>query len=48
LAETVLLGNVSYRAGQKRLEWDAEKLTATNCPEAAQYLRREYREGWTL
>lgn len=48
LAETVLLGNVAYRAGQTRLEWDAEKLVATNCPDAAQYVRPEYRKGWTL
>jgi hypothetical protein len=47
LAEAVLLGNVSYRSGQ-RLEWDADRLVATNCPDAAQYLRREYRSGWTL
>lgn len=48
LAETVLLGNVSYRTGGKRLEWDAENLRATNCPEAEQFVRREYRDGWTL
>jgi predicted dehydrogenase len=48
LAEAVLLGNVSYRAGRKRLEWDAEALRATNCPEADAFIRREYREGWTL
>lgn len=48
LAEAVLLGNVSYRAGQQRIEWDADKLEATNCPAAAEFLRREYRQGWTL
>jgi hypothetical protein len=47
LSEAVLLGNVAYRAG-KKLEWDAKNLKAVNCPEADQYLRREYREGWTL
>jgi len=47
LTETVLLGNVSYRVGSK-LEWDAENLKATNCPEADKLLRRVYREGWTL
>jgi predicted dehydrogenase len=47
LTETILLGTVAYRAGQK-LEWDAENLKITNCPEANQYLRREYRQGWTL
>jgi len=47
LTETVLLGTVAYRAGQK-LEWDAENLKVTNFPEANQYIRRAYREGWTL
>jgi len=45
LTETVLLGNVAYRTGRK-LEWDAENLRATNCPEAEALIRRPYREGW--
>jgi predicted dehydrogenase len=48
LTEAVLLGNVSYRAGKQRLEWDAGRLQAANCPDAAAYVRREYREGWEL
>jgi hypothetical protein len=47
LAETVLLGNVAIRVG-KKLEWDGPGLKVTNCPEAAQYIKREYRKGWTL
>ncbi len=47
LTETVLLGNVAYRTGEK-LAWDAAELRATNCPEADRYIRREYRRGWTL
>lgn len=47
LAEAVLLGNVSYRSG-KKLQWDAQALKATNAPEAAQYIRREYRQGWAM
>jgi len=47
LTETVLLGTVAYRAGMK-LEWDAENMEVTNCPAANQYIRREYRHGWTL
>lgn len=42
-----LLANVAYRAG-KKLEWDAESLKAKNCPEADQYIKREYRKGWTI
>ncbi len=47
LTETVLLANVAYRAGQ-RLQWDAKKLTASNCPEAQRYIEPRYRNGWTL
>ncbi|QDU64017.1 Inositol 2-dehydrogenase [Planctomycetes bacterium Pan216] len=47
LTETVLLGTVAYRTG-KKLEWDAEKLTATNAPEARDFLTKEYRKGWIL
>ncbi len=47
LTEAVLLGNVAYRTG-KKLEWDAAKLKATNCPEADQYIRKEYRSGWEV
>jgi predicted dehydrogenase len=47
LTETVLLGNVAMRVG-KRMEWDGESMKSPNCPEAAQFVRREYRKGWTL
>jgi predicted dehydrogenase len=47
LTEAVLLGNVSYRTG-KRIEWDRNKMQATNCPEAERFLHSEYRKGWTL
>jgi len=42
------LGTVAYRAGKKKLEWDAKNLKATNCPEADQFIQREYRKGWAL
>jgi len=47
LTEAVLLGNVAYRS-QRKIEWDPVELKSTNCPEASQYTRREYRKGWTL
>jgi len=47
LTETILLGNIAARAGRK-LFWDGPNLKVTNAPEANEYLKREYREGWRL
>lgn len=54
LAETVLLGNVALRVQlrkeltRRKLLWDSETFRFPNCDEANQFLRREYREGWSL
>lgn len=47
LTEAVLLGVVSYRAGSP-LQWDAANLRAPNCSTADDFIRREYRKGWSL
>ena len=47
LTEAYLLGNIALKVGQT-IEWDAEAFRITNCPEANQYLTREYRKGWEL
>jgi predicted dehydrogenase len=47
LVEHNLLANVAYRTGQK-LEWDSKNLKATGCPGADQFIRREYRKGWSI
>lgn len=47
LTETVLLGNVAFRAGGP-IEWDAEKLQVTNNDDANHYIERKYREGWRI
>jgi len=47
LTETVLLGNVAYRVGEK-LQWDPVNMKATNCPEADRFIRRENRKEWTI
>jgi predicted dehydrogenase len=47
LAETVLLGNVAYRSGGS-LQYDARTGQVSGNSNAAQYLRREYRRGWSL
>jgi len=54
LAEAVLLGNVALRVQMREkltratLRWDSAKFEVTNVPEANAFLRREYREGWSL
>lgn len=45
--ETVLLGNVALRAGQK-IMWDAKRMKITNVREANRYIRRKYRKGWHI
>ena len=47
LTEMILLGNLAIRAGSK-LEWDGPNMKVTNVPQANQYVRREYRKGWSL
>ncbi|MDX2042303.1 MAG: Gfo/Idh/MocA family oxidoreductase [Acidobacteriota bacterium] len=47
LTEANHLGNVAFRAG-KKLEWDYQKLRATNAPETEPMIRRKYRKGWKL
>jgi predicted dehydrogenase len=47
LTETVLLGNIALRTGEK-LYWDSENLKVTNVPEANNHIHREYRKGWSL
>ena len=34
--------------GRKKLLWDAKNMKITNFDEANQFVRRQYREGWTL
>ncbi len=48
LTEIILLGCVAMRVGVgKKMEWDGDQMKSPNCPEAAQYLRRQNRDGWT-
>lgn len=54
LAEVVLLGNVALRLQLReeltraKLLWDPANLRITNVPEANEFLRGQYREGWVL
>ncbi|MBL8828678.1 MAG: Gfo/Idh/MocA family oxidoreductase [Planctomycetaceae bacterium] len=47
LTEANHLGNVALRAG-KKLHWDAKQMRFTNAPEAEQFLKMDYRAGWSL
>jgi predicted dehydrogenase len=47
MTEAVLLGNVALRTG-KKIYWDAQNMTATNAPQAQQFINPAYENGWTL
>ncbi|MCC6539244.1 MAG: Gfo/Idh/MocA family oxidoreductase [Bryobacterales bacterium] len=47
MIEQMLLGLVAHRAGQ-RLEYDPATGRVTNMPEANEWLKRKYRDNWTL
>lgn len=56
--ESILMGNLAIRSylmkvkdkypGRKKLLWDGANMKITNFDEANQFVKREYREGWTL
>ncbi len=53
LTETVLLGNLAVWAAAepglgKKIEWNAKTLTATNAPEVAHIVKKEYLNGYSL
>jgi len=48
MTETVLMGNIANRFPMERLDWNASGMEFTNKPEANQYLRRAYRDGWKI
>jgi hypothetical protein len=49
LTEIILLGCIAMRVGAgKRMNWDGPRMKSTNCPEAAQFVKRKNRKGWNL
>ncbi len=60
LTETVLMSNLALRSwnlkdasgknfpGRKKLLWDAVNMKVTNFDEANQFIKREYREGYSF
>ena len=47
LTEVMLLGVVALNAG-KKIDYDGANMKITNAPDAEQFLRRQYRQGWSL
>ena len=48
LTEMILLGNIALRYPGERLGWDGKNMKVTNLDEANQYVRSQYRPGWSL
>jgi hypothetical protein len=49
LTEIILLGCVALRVGEgRRMEWDGPNMKSKNIPEAAQFVKRNSREGWVV
>jgi predicted dehydrogenase len=48
LTEAVLLGPLATRFPKTTLTWDSANLRFTNSPEATAFVRRKYREGWSV
>jgi hypothetical protein len=47
LTETMLLGVVALKAGEK-IHYDGANMKVTNSKNANDFLKREYRRGWSL
>ena len=48
LSECPLLGIVSHRLGNVKLDWDWKTMKAKGLPEADRLIRHQYRSGWVL
>jgi hypothetical protein len=49
LTEIILLGCIAMRVGVKeRMEWDGPNMKSTNVSRAADFVRRQNRQGWDL
>lgn len=48
MTEAILLGTVAVRVPDQILEWDNIHMKFPNFPDANKYLRRTYRDGWSV
>ncbi len=47
LTEIILLGCIALKTGEGvKMEWDGPNMRSPNCPQAAQFVKREGRTGW--
>ena len=47
LTEIILLGCIALRVGEGvKMEWDGPNMKSPNCPQAAQFVKRNERTGW--
>jgi hypothetical protein len=57
-SESILISNLAIRSylmkknnkyeGRKKLLWDPQNMKITNFDDANQFVKRQYREGWSL
>jgi hypothetical protein len=47
MTESLLVGNLAIRTG-KKVDWNAGQMKADHLPEADQYIRPEFRKGWSI
>jgi len=48
LTEIALLGTIAMQFKGRKLEWDSQGMKFANVPEANDYLKPTFREGWSL
>lgn len=48
LTETVLLGTIAIRYPGQKIDWNSDELKVTNVPEANAFVRKSYRDGWSV
>jgi predicted dehydrogenase len=48
LTEIAMVGVIALKMPGTKLEWDAQAMKFTNCPEANAFVDPPYRTGWTL
>ena len=47
LTEIILLGCIALKVGEGvKMEWDGPNMRSPNCPQAAQFVKRDARMGW--